>query len=54
MVYYVLYSSSKGSIVQFLSKSNQGIAAEFVLQLPKLNSNYYRSSNTERNGPGGI
>jgi hypothetical protein len=26
----MLYSSPKGSIVQVLSKSNQGIAAEFV------------------------
>jgi hypothetical protein len=53
MVYYVLYSSSKGSIVQFLSKSNQTIAAEFVLQLPKVNSKQYRIYSTERNGPGG-
>jgi hypothetical protein len=49
-----LYAASKGSIVQVSNRSNQGIAAEFVLQLPKLNSNYYRSSNAERNGPGGI
>ena len=31
-----------------------GIAAKFVLQLSKLNSNQYRSSITEINGPGGI
>jgi hypothetical protein len=37
MVYYVLYSSSKGSIVQVLSKSNQGIARLFVRQLLKTN-----------------
>jgi hypothetical protein len=37
MAYYVLYSSPKGSIVQVLSKSNQGIAAEFIRQLLKTN-----------------
>ena len=31
-----------------------GIAAEFVRQLSKLNSNQYRSCTTVRNGPGGI
>jgi hypothetical protein len=30
-----IYSSPKGSIVQVLSKSNQGIAAEFVQQSAK-------------------
>jgi hypothetical protein len=54
MAYYVLYSSPKGSIVQVLSKSNQGIVAEFVLQLIEMSSNQYRSCTTKRNGPGGI
>jgi len=54
MVYYILYSSSKGSIVQVLSKSNQGIAAGFVRQLPKTYAEQCRSSLTERSGPGGI
>ena len=38
----------------YFHQPHRGISAEFVLQLPKMNSNQYRSCTTERNGPGGI
>ena len=31
-----------------------GIAAQFVRQSPKSNSKQYRSSNTDKDGPGGM